>query len=122
VFVNSSDRAAQSTQEGAASGTGRLPKRTGRTQQSHQLDDEQALTLGRAYANLTRAHKGVTIYDEMAVMNDLNAATAGAVASPVQAPVGTVEERLAKLDDLRARSIISDVEFAERRQKILDEI
>jgi uncharacterized membrane protein len=84
---------------------------------------EQALALGRAYSNLTRDRKGVTLYDEMAVMNDLNAATAGAAAAPTAtASTASVEERLKRLSELRTKGAITDQEFAQRRQKILDEL
>jgi hypothetical protein len=87
----------------------------------------QALDLGRAYSNLTRNKKGVTVYDEMALMNDIGAATAGAGAksTPVAAaPVSTtsVEDRLKRLDELRNKGVINDQEWSERRQKILSEI
>jgi len=84
---------------------------------------QRALTLGRAYANLTRDKKGVTVYDEMAVMNDLSAATAGATTA-VTPPVATssVEDRLKALDALRAKGVVSEQEFTARRQKILDEL
>ena len=36
------------------------------------------LRLGRAYSNLTRNDKGVTLFDEFALMNDINAACARA--------------------------------------------
>lgn len=42
---------------------------------------QRTLDLGRQYSNLTRNRRGVTVYDEMALMNDINAATAGATAS-----------------------------------------
>lgn len=84
---------------------------------------QRALTLGRAYANLTRDKKGVTVYDEMAVMNDLSAATAGAAATAAPpAAAASVEDRLKALDGLRTKGIINEQEFMARRQKILDEL
>ena len=87
---------------------------------------QRALALGREYSNLTRSQRGVTVYDEMAVMNDINAATAAAVSvvapAPVAAPPVPVEERLKRLDELRTKGVISEQEFAERRQKILSEL
>ena len=38
------------------------------------------LSLGRAYSDLTRKRKGVTLFDEVALMNDIGAACGG---SPV---------------------------------------
>ena len=65
----------------------------------------------------------------MALSNDINAATAAAtVAAPAAAPIAavvdrpTAEERLSKLNDLRLRGVISEAEYTEKRQKILDEM
>ena len=41
-------------------------------------DLKQRTQLGRIYSNLTRRKRGVTIFDEVALMNDINAACAGA--------------------------------------------
>lgn len=89
---------------------------------------QAALNAGRHYASLARASNGTTIFDEMMLKNDLDAASAGAVAAPVDvvapaapAPV-SVEQRLAQLDALRAKGIVTDDEYATRRQKILDEL
>ena len=88
---------------------------------------QETLMLGRNYSELTRKRKGVgnavTIYDEMALMNDINAACAGAtVVSQKSEKSLTVEERLAKLSELKEKSLISEEEYETRRQKILDEI
>jgi hypothetical protein len=45
----------------------------------------QALNLGRTYSTLTRNKKGITVYDEDAVMADINAAGA-AGASTIEQP------------------------------------
>lgn len=88
---------------------------------------ERALKFGRLYSNLTREGKGVTIFDEMALKNDLDAATAGAAAksattlSPA-APSASVADRLRKLDDLKGQGLVTEAEYAERRKKILDEM
>ena len=39
---------------------------------------QQTLALGRAYSNITRDQQGVTVFDEVALSNDINAACAGA--------------------------------------------
>jgi len=91
---------------------------------------QHVLGLGRRYSNLTRDKKGVTIYDEMALMNDINAACAGTMpmggfGQPVTQPVtnkSSAEERLSKLSMLKEKGLIDDQEYAERRQKILDEL
>lgn len=85
------------------------------------------LEAGRKYAELTRqyvGHNGITLYDEVALMNDINAACASAAitSSKNSASDLTVEERLAKLSELKEKNLISETEHNERRQKILDEI
>lgn len=87
-------------------------------------EKQHTLEVGRGYANMTRQRKGVTIFDEMALMNDINAATAGASAAPAAAaPAATsVEDRLKRLDELRNKGVISDQEWQERREKILGEL
>lgn len=83
---------------------------------------QQALQLGRLYANLTREQKGVTVFDEVALSNDISAATAGATApAPVQS-AASAEERLHALDALRSKGLISDAEYAAKRQKLIDEM
>jgi hypothetical protein len=87
---------------------------------------QQTLQLGRVYSHLTRDKKGVTLFDEVALMNDINAACAGAatlrnvqVANVATQPV---EERLNKLAALKAKGLIDEAEYQARRQKILDEV
>src|SRR4051812_19834649 len=50
---------------------------------------QATLALGRKYSNLTRNGKGVALFDEVALMNDLNAAAGGtiAIAQPVMPAV-----------------------------------
>jgi hypothetical protein len=80
---------------------------------------QHALSVGRDYAALTREQKAVTIFDEMALGNDIAAATAGAT----KATAGiSVEERLRSLDDLRSKGLVSDAEYSQKRQKLLDEM
>lgn len=88
---------------------------------------QRTLELGRAYSNLTRSQKGVTIYDEMALGNDISAATAGAsvAAAPIAAaapPSASIEDRLKRLDELRTKGVINDQEYDARRQKILEDL
>lgn len=90
-----------------------------------------ALMLGRQYSFLTRNKQGITTFDEMALMNDLNAVTAHAFEAsvPSPSPVRTThtqslspEDRLRKLDNLKSQGLINEEEFAARRAKILEEL
>ena len=87
---------------------------------------QTALELGRHYSNLTRQRSGVTLFDEVALMNDLNAATAGAVvkltSSEDRATKQPVEERLTKLSELKSKGMIDEQEYAEKKKQILDEM
>src|SRR5687768_16428057 len=59
---------------------------------------QTTLSLGRAYSNFSRNRDGVTVYDEVALKNDIDAACAGAVIVQTR----SVEERLEKLRQLFA--------------------
>jgi hypothetical protein len=93
---------------------------------------QNTLALGRIYSNLTRNKSGVTLFDEVALLNDINAATAGATAPgviaaapapvPISAAAPTAETRLSNLSDLKAKGLIDETEYAAKRQKILDEM
>jgi len=88
---------------------------------------EQALELGRRYATWTRrAHgqAGVTLYDEVALANDIAAACAAATSSapPSAATPPSPEQRLKRLSELRAQNLITEEEFAAKRQQILSEL
>jgi hypothetical protein len=87
---------------------------------------QKTLHLGRVYSNLTRNNKGVTIFDEVALMNDINAATAGATSQvttvPPEVPSMSVKARLAELSELKASGLIDEQEYAAKRQKIIDEM
>ena len=89
---------------------------------------QRTLDLGRAYSRLTRNSRGVTLFDEVALSNDINAAAGGTTAiSPTKssAPyiaVPDVEDRLAKLTRLKDQGLISHEEYSMKRQKILDEV
>jgi len=90
---------------------------------------QNTLALGRAYSNLARDQKGVTVFDEMALMNDINAACGGATTlaqpnpSSGPAPVdSSIEARLAQLRTLMERNLISSAEYETKRQQLLSEI
>jgi hypothetical protein len=99
----------------------------------HPTDPERktrALELGRAYSALTREDKAVTVFDEMALSNDISAATAGATvatapsAPPVTpaAPAPSTRQRLQQLSDLKDSGAITNEEYQARRKAILDAI
>ena len=86
---------------------------------------QSTLALGRSYANMMRDNKGHTTFDEVALMNDINAACANALAplSPVRsAPPSSVEERLLKLQSLRESGLISEEDYQARKREILEQI
>lgn len=86
---------------------------------------EATLHFGREYSNLTRDNKGVTIFDEVALSNDINAACGGTTRlaeSRETSQSQTIESRLRKLADLKSNGLINDEEYATRRQKIVDEL
>lgn len=89
---------------------------------------QRTLALGRSYSNLTRNKKGQTVFDEVALMNDINAACAAAAASDGgfgrkgSSGASTVQGRLEQLAALRARGLIDEADFATRKKTILDDL
>jgi len=90
---------------------------------------QHTLALGRDYSNLTRNSKGVSLFDEVALSNDINAACAGASrhqpppsAASLQPSAGSLESRLSRLADLQSRGLLSAQEFQEQRTRILQEL
>jgi hypothetical protein len=83
---------------------------------------QRTLALGRAYSTLTRDSRNVTLFDEVALSNDINEACAAATRN-IAAPVShNVENRLARLAELQSRGLISAGEFQEQRSRILQEL
>ena len=81
---------------------------------------QRTLQLGRTYSNLTRNESGVTIFDELALSNDINAACAGA--ATLVANNQTIELRLQQLSELKSKGLIDEEEYATRRKQIIDEV
>ena len=84
---------------------------------------EYALACGRYYATLAANDKR-TMFDEVALMNDLNAIQA-TTAQPAPAPQenkGDVKTRLANLESLYKEEIITKEEYETRRNQILSEV
>lgn len=93
---------------------------------------QRTLELGRIYSNHTRNKKGVTLFDEVALMNDITAAVGSATViasqkgghlhSAVSESRSSIEERLARLEALRKGGHITDDEYSARRREILSEV
>jgi hypothetical protein len=69
----------------------------------------------------------VTVFDEVALSNDISAATAGAsVSTPTPAAAAptksSIEERLQSLEGLRSKGLINETEYTERRNRLLDDV
>jgi hypothetical protein len=84
---------------------------------------QRTLELGRVYSNLMRDQKGNTVFDEVALMNDINAVCAATqqVVS-TQLPSGDLEERLRRLQGLKDKGLIDDAEYAKRKSELIAQI
>ena len=70
-----------------------------------------------------RETKSPTVYDEMAIMNDINAACAAvATEGPSTHATEPIEDRLTKLTSLKESELISEDEYRDRREAILLEV
>lgn len=89
---------------------------------------QRTLSFGRAYASSAKNSSGTTVFDEVALKNDIDAACAGAVvakreiAMPSKGKTSSVEERLMHLDSLKAKDLINYDEYVERRNQILSDL
>ena len=106
---------------------------------------QQTLDLGRAYSHLTRNRYGVSLFDERQLKKEVEAAVAGTrliPAAPSSRPGEprptqergaeaepkpslarpSIEERLARLAELRVQGLISEEEYGAKRRRIIDEI
>ncbi|OOF84969.1 SHOCT domain-containing protein [Rodentibacter ratti] len=83
---------------------------------------QQTLALGRVYSNLTRDSKGVTTVDEVALMNDINAACASAIGQNNISQTLSIEERLKKLNELFDKGLLTESEYNSRKQEIISSI
>lgn len=88
---------------------------------------QNTLSLGRRYSAMTRDNKGNTLFDEVALMNDINAACAAAAAPPSTnasraSESQSVESRLRTLEDLKSKGLIDEAEAAKRRDQIIGDI
>lgn len=90
---------------------------------------QDTLALGRTYSNLTRDKKGVTLFDEVALMNDINAACGSSAMgtdnyfpAPPDIGASSIADRLAKLDTLRDQNLITPEEYNSKRKNLINEI
>ncbi|HEX4955271.1 MAG TPA: SHOCT domain-containing protein [Thermoanaerobaculia bacterium] len=86
---------------------------------------QEALDAGRAYASWSRHASGglTTVYDEVALANDIEAACAAAQAPSAQdVSALSIEHRLERLKSLHAKNLISDEEYLAKRSEILAEL
>lgn len=83
---------------------------------------EKTLGLGRIYYSLLGGNNIVTVFDELAIKNDIDAACAGSVQVQNQpaSPDTSIEQRLAKLKMLFDAGHINEEEYRNRRRKIID--
>jgi hypothetical protein len=84
---------------------------------------QETLRLGRAYSNLMRDKEGNTVFDEVALMNDINAACAAtqhAIATSM--PSGDIEARLRKLKELKSKNLIDDKDYQKRKGELMAQI
>ena len=81
---------------------------------------QEMLYLGRVYLKLTNA----SVFNEMALMNDFNAATASVVEIKESEEYSndSIEARLQKLTRLMENGLLTEDEFQSKRKDILDEI
>jgi hypothetical protein len=91
---------------------------------------EKALASGRAYVQAAREGGQRTIFDEMMLMNDLNAVAGGTVTLPETKTaqkakaeaVKSVADRLNELQALKDSGLITEDEFNAKRAAILDKM
>jgi hypothetical protein len=86
---------------------------------------QRTLQLGRDYSNLTRNKEGVALFDEVALMNDINAACAAASISGLSHGVSsssTIQEKISTLTSLYEQGVIDEAEFQQRKKQILDNL
>lgn len=81
---------------------------------------KKTLELGRVYSNAMRNNKGVTTFDEVALLNDINAACG--VGTPTRGTTDlSLQERFNRLEELKAQGLITDHEYQEKRNQLVAE-
>lgn len=79
---------------------------------------QETLRLGRVYSNLMRDGKGQTVFDEVAIQNDILAATAGAAVAP-QGVTRSVAEQVDMLAQLMREGVLSHDEFSRAKAVVI---
>jgi hypothetical protein len=117
VFSIRSERATEAAKRSYRESLERLKR------DPHNPDlNAKTLALGRQYAKRVYWRIRPT---EVSLLNDINAATVGAGKasnSNSERQPQPVEERLANLDRLLSKELITEHEYHSRRQRILDEL
>ena len=85
------------------------------------------LALGRIYSTLARKSGARNVFDEVALMNDINAACVAAtsgrhVSTNVSSAHPSIEARLRTLVDPRDKGLVNLAEYEKRRSEILGHI
>lgn len=82
---------------------------------------QQTLSLGRKYAALAKGDKR-TLFDEVALMNDLNAITPETKEphTPKKQATSDAGDRLKELSKLKNEGLITEQEYEEKRKQVLD--
>jgi hypothetical protein len=87
---------------------------------------QEALEAGRTYAAYKRHREGgrLTLYDETSIANEIEAASAAALAHLKQTGEASLrfEERLERLEALRAKNLLTEEEYKDKRAAILAEL
>lgn len=84
---------------------------------------QKTIQAARAYSKTTRATAFGQLADEDTLMKEINSVISGEKAIAQNTISGqTIEERLAKLTDLKNKNMITPEEYEARKKTILDEI
>lgn len=84
---------------------------------------QKALDGGRVYSAWTRRGRSATLFDEVALANDITAACAAAAGPSASGTTSlSPEARLERLQGLRQKGLISDIEYETKRNEILAEL
>ena len=81
----------------------------------------KTLELGREYSNTRRDNKGHPLFDEMALMNDINAACARApvVAAVAAQPQATPADQIQALANLMHKGVLTQQEFCRAKANVI---